>query len=160
MSLISSGPELIELAIRTEKNGQKFYAEQAEKTRVEGIKSLFNYLSSEEKKHIEDFNNLYDIIKKTGERMFGDYEEFKSYMQSFLDSKFLTNFVSEAANIKDSADVKQIIDFAIAFEKETLLFYYGIKDYISEQGRQIIENIVEQEKSHIRKLTGIKDTLK
>ncbi len=156
MSLMFSGSEVIEIAIRTEENGQKFYTDYAEKSAVERIKSLFSYLASEEKKHISDFEKLYDIVKKTGETIFGDYDEFKAYMESFADSKFLTNFTGEAEKIKGSENIDEVLDFAIAFEKETLLFYYGLNDFISEKGKGIVGNIIEQEKSHIKRLSSIK----
>jgi len=70
MSSVFSGPEIIEMAIRTEENGQKFYNGYAERSKVEGVKSLFSFLADEEKKHIEDFNKLYEIVKETGETMF------------------------------------------------------------------------------------------
>jgi len=80
-------------------------------------------------------------------------------MGSFADSKFLTNFTAESDKIKDSSNVQEILDFAIAFEKETLLFYYGLQDFISEKGKAIVNDIIEQERSHIKKLTGIKRSL-
>jgi len=159
MSLVFSGPEVIEVAIRTEENGKKFYTSHAEKTKVESVKSLFTYLANEEAKHIEDFSKLYDIVKETGEIIFGDYEEFKAYMESFADSRFLTNFTAEADKIKDSTDAREVIEFAIGFEKETLLFYYGLLEFISEKGRDIVKNIIEQEKAHVEKLTSIKKVL-
>lgn len=160
MALAFSGPEVIEMAIRTEENGQRFYAEYSEKAKEDNVKSLFSYLANEEVKHIKDFTELYEIVKVEGEKIFGDYEEFKAYMGSFADSKFLMNFVGEADKIKDSTDVKEILEFAISFEKETLLFYYGLLDFISEKGRSIVESIIEQEKNHIMKLGGIKKVLK
>lgn len=159
MSLVFSGPEIIEMAIRTEENGQKFYIAHADRSEEENIKKLFTYLADEESKHIEDFNKLYDIVKDTGEKIFGDEEEFKAYMESFADSKFLTNFSAEADRIKDTKDTREIIEFAIDFEKETLLFYYGLLDFISEKGKKIIKDIIEQEKSHVKKLTSIRKTM-
>lgn len=159
MSLVFSGPEIIEMAIRTEEKGEKFYTSHAEKAEVESVKSLFTYLANEEAKHIEDFSKLYDIVKETGETIFGDYEEFKAYMGTFTDSKFLTNFTAEADKIKDSTNVQEVIEFAIGFEKETLLFYYGLLEFISEKGRDIVKNIIEQEKAHVEKLTSIKSVL-
>lgn len=159
MGIVFSGPEVIEMAIRTEENGEKFYQAHAEKEEVESVKSLFTYLANEEAKHIEDFSKLYDMVKETGETIFGDYEEFKAYMGTFADSKFLTNFTAEADKIKDSKDVSEIIEFAIGFEKETLLFFYGLLDFISEKGRDIVKNIIEQEKAHVEKLTSIKKVL-
>lgn len=159
MGIFFSGPEVIEMAIRIEENGKKFYTSHAEKAQSEGIKSLFKHLANEEIKHIEDFNKLYDMVKETGETIFGDYEEFKAYMGTFADSKFLTNFTAEADKIKDSTNVQEVIEFAIGFEKETLLFYYGLLEFISEKGRDIVKNIIEQEKAHVEKLTSIKSVL-
>lgn len=159
MGIFFSGPEVIEMAIRTEENGEKFYTSHAEKAEVESVKLLFTYLANEEAKHIEDFSKLYDIVKETGETIFGDYEEFKAYMGTFADSKFLTNFTAEADKIKDSTDVQEVIEFAIGFEKETLLFYYGLLEFISEKGRDIVKDIIEQEKAHVEKLTSIKKVL-
>lgn len=159
MSFVFSGPEMIEIAIRTEENGQKFYITHAEKSEKENVKKLFTYLANEEAKHIEDFSKLYDIVKEAGETIFGDYEEFKAYMESFADSRFLTNFTAEAEKIKDTTDNREIIEFAIDFEKETLLFYYGLLDFISEKGKKIIEDIIEQEKSHVKKLTSVRKTM-
>jgi rubrerythrin len=160
MALTFSGPEVIEMAIRTEENGQKFYLLHAEKTEKENIKSLFQYLADEEGEHIKDFQKLYDIVKETGESIFGDYEEFKAYMSSFADSKFLANFTAEAGKLKDSTDMIEILDFALGFEKETLLFYYGLLDFISEKGKSIVKEIIEQEKKHIMKLGSIKKVVK
>lgn len=159
MGIFFSGLEVIEMAIRTEENGEKFYTSHAEKAEVESVKSLFSYLANEEAKHIEDFSKLYDTVKETGETIFGDYEEFKAYMGTFADSKFLTNFTAEADKIKDSTNVQEVIEFAIGFEKETLLFYYGLLEFISEKGRDIVKNIIEQEKAHVEKLTSIKSVL-
>jgi len=128
MGIFFSGPEVIEMAIRTEENGEKFYTSHAEKAEVESVKLLFTYLANEEAKHIAD-------------------------------SKFLTNFTAEADKIKDSTDVQEVIEFAIGFEKETLLFYYGLLEFISEKGRDIVKDIIEQEKAHVEKLTSIKKVL-
>ncbi len=159
MALTFSGPEVIEMAIRTEENGKKFYTEYAEKAQEENVKSLFTYLAEEETKHIADFQRLYDVVKQTGETVFGDYDQFKAYMASFADSKFLTNFTREAETVQETADVKKILDFAIGFEKETLLFYYGLMDFISEKGKPIVKDIIEQEKKHVMELSAIKKAL-
>lgn len=159
MALTFSGPEVIEMAIRTEENGQKFYTEHAEKADKKNVKSLFTYLAEEETKHIEDFKKLYDVVKETGETIFGDYDQFKAYMESFADSKFLTNFTREAQMVQETTDINEILDFAIGFEKETLLFYYGLMDFISEKGKQIVKDIIEQEKKHVMELTAIKKAL-
>jgi rubrerythrin len=57
--------------------------------------------------------------------------------------------------------VKTVLDavnFAIGFEKETTLFFLGMKDVVKDKA--LVEEIIEEEKSHIRWLVGLRDKLK
>ncbi len=75
------------------------------------------------------------------------------------DSSF---FVGEKKNIDFAArakDEKAAIDFALTFEKDTLLFFYQIRDLVKASGREVIDAIIEAEKEHIRKSNEVKSTL-
>ena len=75
------------------------------------------------------------------------------------DSSF---FVGGDKNINLAAktkDEKEAVDFAIGFEKDTLLFFYQILDIVKSADRPVVEKIVQEEKEHIKKLAEIKKTL-
>ena len=51
-------------------------------------------------------------------------------------------------------DAQQAINLAIGFEKETLLFFYDLRERIPEKDRPVVENVIEEEKRHIRRLVS------
>ena len=44
---------------------------------------------------------------------------------------------------------------AMGFEKETLLFFYDLRDMVSEADKQVLMRIVAEEKSHLRQLAAV-----
>ena len=62
--------------------------------------------------------------------------------------------------VKNSQDELEAIDHAIAFEKDTLVFYYGFMDIVKEETKHVISQLVDEEKSHIVKLYEIKNKIK
>jgi rubrerythrin len=44
--------------------------------------------------------------------------------------------------------VDDAIKFAIGFEKETMLYFMGLKDAV--KNKEIVDEIINEEKSHIR----------
>jgi rubrerythrin len=50
------------------------------------------------------------------------------------------------------------VQFAIGFEKETLLYFYGLLGSVKE--KEIVEEIINEEKSHIKWLTAFKESFK
>jgi len=155
MAVLFNAPELVEMAVRIEEDGEKFYSKLAE-TKGEPLKGIFGYLAEQEKRHIEDFKELYKTVVDSPEVIMGDVEEFKLYMAAYTDSKFLKEFVKNANTVVEAKKEPEILDFAIQFEKETLLFYYGLHDVLSEAGKDLVKNIIEQEKEHIKNLSKIK----
>ena len=56
---------------------------------------------------------------------------------------------------EEVTDEKEAVRMAIGFEKETLLFYYGLRDSIYAADREYIDKVVDEEKGHIRRLAGM-----
>lgn len=44
---------------------------------------------------------------------------------------------------------------AMGFEKETLLFFYNLRDLVTDRDRETISRIIDEEKSHVRRLAGM-----
>jgi rubrerythrin len=51
--------------------------------------------------------------------------------------------------------VEEMTRLAIAFEKETLLFFYSVRDLVSAPNRALVDKIVAEEKKHIRRLAAL-----
>jgi rubrerythrin len=53
------------------------------------------------------------------------------------------------------ADVREALHMALGFEKDTLLFYYDLRELMRESDRPIISEIIREEKAHVRRIAGL-----
>ena len=64
---------------------------------------------------------------------------------------------SEMATQADS-DIKAL-ELSISAEKDSLLFYYEMKDIMPQRAQKLINKIIAEEKSHMRQLSELKKKL-
>ena len=159
MSIFFSMREVIEMAIATEISGQAFYQNASKLARKNNLKELFQYLAEEEGKHLKTFQNFYNTLKEKAEITPYNWEEAKLYLEALVDSKFFAS-PEKAINLaKEAKDELEIINSAMNFEKETLLFFYQILEMIKSQEQELVKKIIEQEKKHIQRLSAMKSRL-
>ncbi len=147
-----SAREVVEQAIQTEKLGREFYTKMAEKFHEHGeLKKLFDLLAAQETKHESNFNNLKGKLK---EEDVEGWDEVAQYLRAIVDSEFFLgkeNCLPSLEHVKTAAEA---IDFALCFERETLLYYHTLKETLKE--KDIIGAIVKEEKSHIVWLNNLR----
>ncbi len=154
-----SGREVLEMAIRIEENGQQFYRTALEDTEDEGLRKTLNYLVQEEEKHKRYFRSLLDRLQEE-ENPFDPYmEEALLYLKAMADAHVFTAELGGREHADTIKSAEDIIDFAIAMEKDSLLFYYEIARGINERDRAVVEEVIEEEKSHLTKLLDLKKGL-
>jgi len=153
--------EIIELAVQIEHNGYAFYHEA---TKHKGLDAkslnLLTTLRDQELNHEKTFLALRDDEDMKHLTMTQDWELVASYLKTIVDSRI---FNTENAAIKlatNSTDIIGILDNAIQFEKDTLLFFHTVKDAISYPKAQAsVAKIIKEEISHIIRLTDYKAAL-
>ena len=159
MTTFFSGDEIIELAVQTEETGYAFYTQALENAKNEKLKSLFKYLADAELKHKETYLSLKDAIAESAQGMPIDWDELGLYIKAMTDSSFFLGGDKNINLASKSSDEKEAVDFAIGFEKDTLLFFYQILDIVKPKERPVVEKIVAEEKDHIKKLVDIKKAM-
>ncbi len=159
MSIFFSMQEVIEMAIATERSGQAFYHNASKLARENSRKELFQYLAEEEEKHRKTFQDLYNSLKKKPEITPYNWEEAKLYLEALVDSKFFARPDTAINLAKEAKDELEVINSAMNFEKETLLFFYQILEMIKSQEQELVKKIIEQEKKHIQRLSAVKSRL-
>lgn len=149
--------EVIEQAIRTEQLGYEFYTQTAKKFEDDNsLNTLFLNLAEKERHHEEVFTRLKD---KVDDQDFNEWEEVSNYFRAVVESEFFLGKNKSLPSLDHITSVKEAVRFAISFEKETLLYFVGIKSEVHESDSQIVEEIIEEEKSHIIWLTKFRDSL-
>jgi len=159
MGTVFSGDEIVKLAVKTEETGYEFYKAAFDKTSNDGLKKLFKYLADAELKHKAVYEGLKDIIGEPAQGVPTDWDELDLYVKAMVDSSFFLGGDKNINMAAKAADDKSAVDFAIGFEKDTLLFFYQILDVVKPANKPVIEKIIAEEKDHIRKLAEIKKSL-
>jgi rubrerythrin len=150
MTIIFSAREIAEAAVEKEKMRRGFYETVSELCTDEEMKALFQFLTSEEDKHVAAFAQIRDSLPV--EKGAVEYsEDMAAYMDSVIDDRLYSEidskeFVQKALNNKD------VFRLAIGFEKDAILYFREFLPFLTESDRMIVEELIEQEKGHIRKL--------
>ena len=158
MGVFFSGRELINIAVGIERNGAVFYDSLADSTRDAAVQGTYKYLADKEKEHIGIFRNMLGSV--------GDYqppetltEEYDSYLKALTDSLVFTDDqVAREIARKVNSDI-EAIQIALGAEKDSILFYSEIRDLVRMPDRDVVNKIIEEEKSHVRQLSDLKKDL-
>lgn len=155
MGNIFTGSEVIEVGIQIEKNGRDFYSGLVDNSKNQEIKNLFKYLAAEEEKHIVNFSDILDSVKK--DELAGVYsEEYFAYMNVLAREYVFTQENKGEEIAKNVKSDKEAIELGIGFEKDSIIFYQGMKKVTKEQDIKIIDELITQEQEHLRKLLELK----
>ena len=155
---VFSVQEVLEMAIQTEKLGAEFYSAMAVKFGdQEELKTLFELLA---KKEIEHENVFHAIMEKMGSsyQMPDHWGEAAKYLRAIVESEFFLGDNKVLPNFSHLETAEDVINYAITFEKVTLLYYLELRDIVDDQ--EAIYDLINEEKSHIVWLSGYRKTLK
>jgi rubrerythrin len=158
MSITFSGSELINIAIGIERRGIAFYDVMTKSTDNAVARDVFQYLANMEREHIQIFQGMLAEADKyqIPETYTGEYA---SYLQALVDSAVFSDDMatSEMATQADS-DI-EALELAIGAEKDSILFYYEMKEIMPQRAQATVNKIITEEKSHLRQLSGLKKKL-
>jgi rubrerythrin len=154
-----SGQEILGMALQIEQKGYKFYELMLENAKSIALRDLFAWLKSEEKKHIDDFKRIISSIDKL--KLASDFKWERS--QYFITAIYDTNIFSENVEknhwFNELSDEVSSIQFAISFEKDSILFLEELRGLLSGTEDKIICDLIQEDKAHIVKLLHIKNSL-
>ena len=156
-----SAKEVLDMAIRIEENGEFFYAAAAKAAKTDKVKELFHFLYQEEVKHTRCFKALIKGagVESSPAKIDPYLEEAYLYLNALADSEVFTDADQGAEFARKIGGEQEAVDYAIKAEKDALLFYYEISNFIREKDKSILDQIVKEEKDHLQKLTDIKNDL-
>jgi rubrerythrin len=150
MAVIFSAREVVEAAVEKEKKRKGFYAAVAELSTDQEMKDLFQFLTEEEARHVAAFVQIRDSLPEGGDS--GEYgSDMDAYMDSVIDDRLYSRIDSKEF-VQKAIDARNVFSLAIGFEKDAILYFREFIPYLSESDRVVVEDLIEQEKMHIRKL--------
>ncbi len=151
MSYDFNADDVFAIAEQIEINGAKFYRDAAESASGSAAKTLLLRLADMEDKHEKTFKSLRAGLseKQKESLLFDPEDEAAQYLRALADTRV---FFEKKI---DNSSLKEIYKSAIEAEKDSIVFYLGIKDAVpAKYGKDKIEAIIKEEMGHIRMLSG------
>lgn len=159
MAIYFSGEEIVEMGINIEEMGEKFYTSYISETKNEKVKDLFRFLANEEVKHKQVFQQLLDSLQKGEFVISYSDEEVDKYFNAVIDARVLGDEGYAIRLAKTAKNEIEAIGFAMSFEKDSIVFYYGFLDLVKEKTEEVIMKLINEEKKHLKLLYDIKTTM-
>ena len=147
--------EALEQAVQTEKLGYQFYTAMVKRFKEnERLDKLFTTLAEKELRHEKTYSDLKDTV---GDAEPEGWEDISQYMRAMVESEFFLGKNKALPSMNKINTIEDAVNFALGFEKETLLYFYGIRDAVRE--KEIVDEIINEEKSHIMWLSSFKSSI-
>jgi rubrerythrin len=149
-----SAAEVFDLAIQTEHNGQAFYNAAAAAATDAEVKDIMRHLANAEAEHEATFRRLRTGASTQRPESYRGEEE--DYMGALLRTRVLPDEETALRVVRGMTEDTQALDFALAFEKDTILFMYEMRELLEEPDRQKVAMLIGQEQMHVRLLQELK----
>jgi rubrerythrin len=158
VSITFSGSELINIAIGIERRGIAFYDIMAKSTENATTRAVFQSLVDMEREHIQIFRGMLGEADKyqTSDTYAGEYA---AYLQALVDSAVFTDDVVTSEMVTWASSDIGAVELAIGAEKDSILFYYEMKEILPQQVQPMVSRVITEEKSHLRQLSELKKKL-
>ena len=141
--------EILDIAIRLEKNSEAVYLEAAGNTSKPEIAAALEWMADEEAKHARWFDSLRNTIDIKSDAT--SLEELNGdFLKTIIGGK---NFSLDDVDFEDIAQLSELLDVFVESERDGILFYEMLTPFIREEGtRTMLEHIIEEEHNHIKTL--------
>ncbi|MCD6560432.1 MAG: ferritin family protein [Deltaproteobacteria bacterium] len=141
--------EILEMAEQIERNGAAFYRKAAEGIPDSQNRELLLELAQMEVEHEKTFASLraqLSEVEKTS-ALFDPEGETVFYLRALADTRV---FFEKKT---DTASLEEILKEALTAEKDSIVFYLGMKELVPEKyGKEKIDSIIKEEMGHIKLL--------
>jgi rubrerythrin len=140
--------EVLDIAIRIEKNGEAIYRKAIAHVSDSALKDALEWMADEEAQHIEWFSSLKETVQETS-----------GVLADELNSDMLKDLIGDQSfTLKDVDfsridDLDTLIDIFIEFEKDGIVFYEMLTAFVkSKETLDHLQKIIAEETEHVKKL--------
>jgi len=157
MSVKFSADEILEVAEKIERNGARFYRRAAELQDDPAKHQLLTDLAAMEDQHELTFKDMRASLtpREREETAYDPDHELGLYLQTMADGHIFDPNRDPSAALDRNEPLESILRTAIGLEKESVVFYQGLKGVVPERlGRGRVEAIIREEVGHVGLLSA------
>jgi rubrerythrin len=143
--------EIFEMAEQMERNGIQFYTTAAENISDHDAKNLLLEFAAMEKEHEKIFSEMRKELSSQEKKstVFDPECDAAYYLKALVDTRVFFDKKIDVSSIEN------ILKDAIQAEKDSIVFYLGMKEAVPEGlGKSRLDHIIKEEMGHIRMLSG------
>lgn len=150
MSYDFTAQDVFEIAEQIEKNGAVFYRKAAADVADPDAKNFLSDLAAMEADHEKTFSAMRKRLSEAEkvQTVFDPGNEAAAYLKALADTRIF--FEKEI----DTSSMQAILKAAILAEKDSIVFYLGMKDLVPPGlGQSRLDDIIKEEMAHIKMLS-------
>ncbi len=148
--------DLLEVAVKMEKNGEVVYRKSLKKIRQKPLTDLLSWMAAEEAAHGRWF-----LEQKNRLALQPEEKALKEMIPEVLQDMMGENTLSlDEVEFDKISTPLELLNTFIEFEKETIRFYELLEMFIeAEEVHKGLKTIIQEEKTHVEKLTDMATAL-
>ncbi len=141
--------DLLDIAVKMEKNGKAIYIKAMGKTKNKELKSLLQWMAEEENNHEKWFLQQKEILDH--DRSSTDLTiMLPDILQEMMGEKSLS---LDDVNFSKITSTTHMLETFMEFENDTILFYEFLEPFIEAKNTLAgLKKIIQEETSHIARL--------
>lgn len=159
MDNLFTAEQMLNIAIREEVTGAEYYRTVAERAQDPEVKQYARKIAAMEDEHAEQFRRLLDQATGHTWHKAGYDGEYPEYLHYLVDGRIfpLGRDAEELARSQPSDFAA--VQTAAEMEKNTLLLYQELMQFVPERDRSMLKAIVDEEREHLVMFTKFKERL-
>ncbi len=152
MSVAFNADEVFEMAIRLEQNGVRYYERAAELVEKPPLSGELRELADMERNHETVFRAMKKDFAASGvtPESYDPNETAMAYLHALVRGEVFANPEEPVEVLENSESRSEMLRTAIQREKDSIVFYLGVRDYVpTDRGKGKINDIIQEEMSHV-----------
>jgi len=146
----------LQIAEQIELKGQRFYTLAADMIADARARQPLLLLAGMEAEHAKSFAATRERLSTQPAADIDPNGETANYLRALLADRFFDPQVSPRDYLGGGESPQQILMTAIGMEKETIVFYEGLKQIVAaKEDAQAVSAIITEETRHISRLAGM-----
>jgi rubrerythrin len=163
VSIDFNADDIFQMAEQIERNGRDFYSLAANRAAESRTAQFLLGLAAMEAEHEKIFAGLRAGLSEQERKATvpDPDDQAGAYLRAWADGHVFEVRKSPAEKLTGREKVGDILRIAIGLEKDSIVFYLGMKDAIPERlGRSRIDQIIKEEMNHLSSLSRELETLR
>jgi len=156
---IFSPQEILRIAVKVEENGKGLYAALENEAKEDKLREVWKYLKEQEEIHRKIFQ---DMLDKAGDYIVDEFSpgQYEAYLRAISSGYVFTRELIEKKTKELFSSDLEAVEFGIFIEKESILTYSALRDYVLTAKQPVLDKVIDEEKKHLVQLTLLKDQMR